>query len=88
MQNLSSNGSDSSLSSDSCLLPEAHIFALIPLNILSSIIGTVGNALVIATVYTNATMQTISNFWLASMAVADLMVSALGLPLLMVFWGL
>ena len=88
MQNLSSNGSDSSLSSDSCLLPEAHIFALIPLNIVSSIIGTVGNALVIATVYTNATMQTISNFWLASMAVADLMVSALGLPLLMVFWGL
>ena len=88
MQNLSSNGSDSSLSSDGCLLPEAHIFALIPLNIVSSIIGTVGNTLVIATVYTNATMQIISNFWLASMAVADLMVSALGLPLLMVFWGL
>ena len=88
MQNLSSNGSDSSLSSNGCLLPEAHIFALIPLNIVSSIIGTIGNALVIATVYKNATMQTISNFWLASMAVADLMVSALGLPLLMVFWGL
>ena len=88
MQNLSSNGSDSSLSTDDCLLPVAHIFALIPINILSSIIGTIGNALVIATVYKNASMQIISNFWLASMAVADLIVSALGQPLLIVFWGL
>ena len=88
MQNLFSNGSDSSLSTDACLLPVAHIFALIPINILSSIIGTIGNALVIATVYTNASMQIISNFWLASMAVADLMVSALGQPFLIVFWGL
>lgn len=88
MQNLSSNGSDSSLSTDDCLLPVAHIFALIPINILSSIVGTIGNALVIATVYTNSSMQIISNMWLASMAVADFMVSALGQPLLIVFWGL
>lgn len=88
MQNLSSNGSNSSSSIADCLLPMAHIFALIPINILSSIIGTIGNALVIATVYTNVSMQIISNFWLASMAVADLMVSALGQPLLIVFWGL
>lgn len=33
-------------------------------------------------------MQIIPNFWLASMAVADLMVSSLGQPLLIVFWGL
>lgn len=88
MHNISSNGSDLSLSTDDCLLPVAHIFALIPINILSSIIGTIGNALGIATVYTNASMQIISNIWLASMAVADLMVSALGQPLLIVFWGL
>lgn len=88
MQNLSSNGSNSSSSIADCLLPVAHIFALIPINILSSIIGTIGNALVIATVYTNVSMQIISNFWLAGMAVADLMVSALGQPLLIVFWGL
>lgn len=88
MQNLSSNGSNSSSSIADCLLPVAHIFALIAINILSSIIGTIGNALVIATVYTNVSMQIISNFWLASMAVADLMVSALGQPLLIVFWGL
>ena len=75
-------------SSDACLLPVTHIIALIPINILSIIIGTMGNALVIATVYTNATLQIISNFWLASMAVADLMVTAVGQPLLVAFWGL
>ena len=89
LQNLSSNGSEPSPSSiDDCLLPVAHIIALIPINILSSIIGTIGNALVIATVYTNTGLQIISNFWLASMAVADLMVTALGQPLLVAFWGL
>lgn len=73
---------------DSCLLPVAHIIALIPINVLSIFIGTIGNALVIATVYTNVTLQIISNFWLASMAVADLMVTATGQPLLVAFWGL
>ena len=42
----------------------------------------------IATVYTNKSLQIIPNFWLASMAVADLMVTALGQPLLIAFWGL
>lgn len=82
--NLSSNGSHS----DDCLLLVAHIIALIPINILSSVVGTIGNALVIATVYTNTSLQIISNFWLASMALADLMVTALGQPLLIAFWGL
>lgn len=86
MNNFSRNGTESSF--DACLLPVRHIIALIPINILSIIIGTIGNALVIATVYTNATLQIISNFWLASMAVADLMVTALGQPLLVTFWGL
>ena len=87
--NFSSNGSEPSPSStDDCLLPVSHIIALIPINILSSIIGTIGNALVIATVYTNTSLQIISNFWLASMAVADLMVTALGQPLLVAFWGI
>ena len=39
--------------SDACLLPVTHIIALILVNLLSIIIGTTGNALVIATVYTN-----------------------------------
>lgn len=73
---------------DDCLLPVSHIIALIPINILSSVVGTIGNSLVIATVYTNKSLQIIPNFWLASMAVADLMVTALGQPLLIAFWGL
>ena len=82
--NLSSNESHL----DDCLLPVSHIIALIPINILSSVVGTIGNSLVIATVYTNKSLQIIPNFWLASMAVADLMVTALGQPLLIAFWGL
>ena len=74
--------------SDACLLPVTHIIALILVNLLSIIIGTTGNALVIATVYTNVTLQIISNFWLASMAVADLMVTVLAQPLLVALWGL
>lgn len=70
---------------DDCLLPVSHIIALIPINILSSVVGTIGNSLVIATVYTNKSLQIIPNFWLASMAVADLMVTALGQPLLIAF---
>ena len=73
---------------DDCLLPVSHIIALIPINILSSAVGTIGNSPVIATVYTNKSLQIIPNFWLASMAVADLMVTALGQPLLIAFWGL
>ena len=71
-----------------CLLPLTHLIALIPINILSIIIGTIGNTLVIATVYTNTSLRIISNFWLASMAVADLLVTALGQPLLVAFWAL
>lgn len=79
---------DTAPSLDACLLPVKHIIALIPINILSIIIGTIGNALVIGTVYTNTALQIISNFWLASMAIADLMVTALGQPLLVAFWAL
>ena len=71
-----------------CLLPLTHLIALIPINILSITIGTIGNTLVIATVYTNISLQIISNFWLASMAIADLLVTALGQPLLVAFWAL
>ena len=84
IMNLSSNESHL----DDCLLPVSHIIALIPINILSSVVGTIGNSLVIATVYTNKSLQIIPNLWLASMAVADLMVTALGQPLLIAFWGL
>ena len=78
-----------SASSKQChLLPMIHIFSMIAVNFLSTVIGTVGNVLVISTVSRNVSLQTISNFWLVSMAVADLLVTALGHPLLSVFLGL
>lgn len=73
---------------DTCLLPLKHIIALIPINLLSIVVGTIGNALVIGTVYANASLRIISNYWLASMSVADLMVTAIGQPLLVAFWAL
>ena len=65
-----------------------HIYGMMTVNILSTIIGTVGNVLVIGTVRANSTLQIISNFWLVSMAVADLFVTTLGQPLFSVFLGL
>ena len=70
------------------LLPEKHVYGLIAVNVFSTFIGTVGNVLVISTVYWNGSLQTISNFWLVSMAVADILATALGHPLLSVFLGL
>lgn len=74
--------------SDQCLLPVGHIAGLMSVNILSTFIGTIGNLLVIGTVIANPSLQIISNFWLVSMAVADLMVTALGQPIFSVFLGL
>ena len=71
-----------------CQLSVGHISGLLTVNILSAIIGTIGNLLVIGTVCTNSSLQIISNYWLASMAVADLLVNALGQPLFSVFLGL
>ena len=86
----SMNNSEPSSSSipEKCLLPTDHVISLMAVNILSTIIGTIGNVLVIATVWTNRSLQTISNCWLVSMAVADLLVTALGQPLFAVFMGL
>jgi len=71
-----------------CHLPLGHIAGLLSVNMLSTILGTIGNVLVIGTVCTNTSLQIISNFWLVSMAVADLMVTALGQPMFSVFLGL
>ena len=82
------NVSTSPSTTQPCQLSEGHISGLLSVNILSMIIGTIGNLLVIGTVFTNASLQIISNYWLASMAVADLMVTALSQPLFSVFLGL
>ena len=70
------------------LLPMDHIYGMMVVNILSTVIGTIGNALVIGTVPTTLSLQTISNYWLVSMAIADVSVTALGQPLFTVWLGL
>lgn len=87
----SSNSSEAfpNVASQIChLLPAGHIYGMMAVNILSTIAGTIGNLLVIGTVPLNFNLQTISNFWLVSMAVADLFVTALGQPLFTVYLGL
>lgn len=76
------------MTTDRCNLSFGHITGLMSVNILSTIIGTIGNVLVIGTVCTNPSLKIISNFWLVSMAVADLMVTALAQPIFSVFLGL
>ena len=75
-------------SAECLLLPIGHVYGMMAVNILSTVIGTIGNVLVVGTVPTNFSLQTISNYWLVSMAVADLFVTALGQPIFSVFLGL
>ena len=87
--NYSARGTVISAGSVQCfLLQPQHIYGMMAVNILSTVIGTVGNALVIRTVLSSLSLRTTSNFWLMSMAVADLFVTALGQPLLSVFLSL
>jgi len=70
------------------LLPIKHIYGMMAVNILSAMIGTIGNLLVVATVPTTFSLQAISNYWLVSLAIADLSVTALGQPLFTVWMGI
>jgi len=70
------------------LLPLAQLYGMLVVNVLSTFIGPIGNMLVIVTVLTNRTLQIISNFWLMSLTVPDLLVTALGQPVFVVFLGL
>ena len=63
----------------------AVICGFLVVNVVSTFFGTIGNALVIAKVRMNPTLQIISNFWLVSLAVADLLVTALGQPVFVVW---
>ncbi|XP_068731256.1 histamine H2 receptor-like [Montipora capricornis] len=87
---LTNNYSTGTVSSEeNChFLPLGHLYGMLVVNILSMILGTIGNVLVIGTVRTNFALQIISNYWLVSMAVADLFVTAIGQPLFVVFLGL
>lgn len=73
--------------SDCHLLSMGNIYGMMVVNILSAVVGSVGNVLLICSVSKTLRLQTISNFLLVSMAVADVLVTALAQPLFSVFLG-
>ena len=60
---------------------------MIIVNVITSIFGSIGNSLVCATIYTTTGLQTVSNNFLVSLAVADLIVTVVAQPLLVAFLG-
>ncbi|EDO35163.1 predicted protein [Nematostella vectensis] len=64
-----------------------HGVPMVALNIISCIFGSIGNVLVCATIYTTTGLQTISNFFLVSMSIADLTVTLVTQPLFAWFLG-
>ena len=60
------------------LLPPGHVYGLLTLNVLMPIMGSIGNVLIILTIIKTPTLPLMSTYWLASLAIADLIVTALG----------
>uniref|UniRef100_A0A3B5LKX5 Neuropeptide Y receptor type 2 n=1 Tax=Xiphophorus couchianus TaxID=32473 RepID=A0A3B5LKX5_9TELE len=72
--------------------PELNLFALVCLKVVlilaySTIIGlgVLGNSLVIYVIYRFKTLRTVTNFFIANLAVADLLVNTLCLPFTLVY---
>ena len=76
---------NSSSATDGCPLPLTHVVPMMAVNVLSAIAGSVGNVLVVATVYTTTNLHSISNYFLASMAAADLLVTSFAQPFFVAF---
>lgn len=66
---------------ESCSLPVAHSVLLIAVNISVGFLGTLGNLLVCAAVATNPRLRRTSNYLLASLAIADLIVTMVCEPI-------
>ncbi|CAH3198283.1 unnamed protein product, partial [Porites evermanni] len=64
-----------------CSLPVAHSVLLIAVNISVGFLGTLGNLLVCAAVATNPRLRRSSNYLLASLAIADLIVTMVCEPI-------
>ena len=63
----------------SCNLPPpGHVYGLLMLNVLMPIMGSIGDVLVILAIIKTPTLPVMSTYWLASLAIADLFVTALG----------
>lgn len=80
---------ENSATGHGCLqnLPVVSLNALIPVVTLSTLAGLAAvflNVLVIWAIYRNPTLRSVTNYWIISLAVADLLIAILGVP----FWCL
>lgn len=67
-----------------CVLRSSVAYPVIIVNSLASLFGTLGNALVWMAVMKNSRLQTLTNYFLLSLALADMLVSSLTQPLFVV----
>ena len=68
----------------SCNLPFSSSVAIVTINAIFCVLGVIGNSLVLIAVYRTMELHTLSNFYLAALAVADFLTSAIVQPLLIV----
>ena len=62
-------------------ITEGQVAAILAINIVISLVGIAGNSLVIFSVVRTRSLQNHNNVFLASLAVADFMMSAIGIPI-------
>ena len=77
----------SDLSKQDCSLPLAHGVALITVNSIVGVFGTIGNLMVCMAVVKNARLRRSSNYLLFSLAIADLIVTMVCEPLVVGILG-
>ena len=84
MPNANSNRPNDSFGTSDfkCLLPLHVGTAMVCINIAMGIVGTIGNLLVVSAVYFTQQLRTVSNMFICSLALADLLVTMCGQPLL------
>jgi len=75
------------LSIEDCSFPLAHGVALITVNSIVGVFGTLGNLLVCVAVVINPSLRRSSNYLLLSLAIADLIVTMMCEPVLVVSLG-
>ena len=72
---------ESSKNANNCFLPMAHGIALITINAIVCVLGSLGNLLVCLAIATNSRLRRASNYLLFSLAIADLIVTLVCEPL-------
>ena len=74
---------ESTKNANTCFLPMVHGIALITINAIICVLGSLGNLLVCFAIATNSDLRRASNYLLFSLAIADLIVTLICEPLFM-----